>query len=229
MKQTFLFAALGVVALGASAQDVGRVISRTPVVQQVAVPRQVCSNQFVRTPTTGGGAALGGLTGAAIGSGIGQGSGNAAAIAVGAILGGIIGNNVEARNNTMVVPNCVTENTYENRTVAWDVTYDYQGQQYQVQMPYDPGPTVRLNVAGAGAATQQQAPYDGLVVTAPPVEQQPRIPQAQVAQGQPYAVQPQAQVIQQQPQVVQQQPQVIAQPQVVQTMPGQVVVGQPAP
>ena len=42
MKQTVLFAALGLAAFGASAQEFGNVLSSTPVVQQVTVPRTVC-------------------------------------------------------------------------------------------------------------------------------------------------------------------------------------------
>ena len=39
-------AALSTLGFGAQAQDItGRVISSTPVVQQVQVPRQICSNQ----------------------------------------------------------------------------------------------------------------------------------------------------------------------------------------
>ena len=51
-------------ALPASATDImARVISSTPVVQQVAVPRQVCNNQqyITEAPRSGGGALLGAL------------------------------------------------------------------------------------------------------------------------------------------------------------------------
>ena len=175
MKQTILFAALGAAAFGAAAQDVGTVISSQPVVQQVAVPRQVCNNQLVQAPNTGGGAILGGLTGAAIGSQIGGGSGRVAGLGVGAVLGAVIGSNVEAQGNTQVVPNCVTENTYENRTVAWNVTYEYAGRQYRVQMPYDPGPTVRLQVSAVGSSEGYANAPQGQVVTAPPVQYAPQV------------------------------------------------------
>ncbi|NML44754.1 hypothetical protein HHL11_13395 [Ramlibacter sp. G-1-2-2] len=213
MKQSILLAALGAVAFGASAQEVGHVISRTPITQQVAVPRQVCNNQIVQRPTTGGGSVLGGLTGAAVGSGIGHGGGQAAAIVVGTVLGAVVGNSVEAQGNTQVVPSCVTENAYENRTVGWNVVYEYRGQQYSAQLPYDPGPTVRLNVGSQQAAQATGEP--GPVVTAPPVQQAQAEPQAyqaqpQVYQGQPQVVyQGQPQVVQQAPVYVQQQPQVV--------------------
>ena len=46
-----LAAALGfVLAPPAKAQEVGRVISSTPIIQQVAVPRQVCTQSQVVSP-----------------------------------------------------------------------------------------------------------------------------------------------------------------------------------
>ena len=67
------------------AQEVGRVISSTPVIQQVAVPRQVCSQQqvAVQPPKSGAGAAMGAIAGGAIGNSIGRGEGNALATAIG--------------------------------------------------------------------------------------------------------------------------------------------------
>jgi uncharacterized protein YcfJ len=216
MKQTLLLAALGLTAFGAAAQEVGNVISSQPVVQQVATPRQVCNNQVVQVPNSGGGALLGGITGAAVGSAFGGGSGRAAALGVGAILGAVVGSNVEAQNNTRVVPNCITENSYENRTVAWNVTYEYAGRQYTTQMPYDPGRTVRLNVSPAGASTEGSMNMaQGQVVTAPAMQGQAQVvveSQPQYVQGQPQYVQGQPQYVQGQPQYVQGQPQYLPPP-----------------
>jgi uncharacterized protein YcfJ len=169
MKQTLLFTALGLLAFGAAAQEVGQVISSTPVIQQVAVPRQVCSQGAVMpAQTSGGGGLLGALAGGAIGSAVGAGAGHAAAIVGGTVLGAIVGNNVEANNQRYVQapPNCVTENTYENRTVAYNVTYEYAGRQYTTQMPYDPGRTLQLQVSPMGGGNVAQ----GGIVTAPPVQ-----------------------------------------------------------
>lgn len=47
---------------------------------------------------------------------------------------------------TQTVQNCHTETVYENRVVGYNVTYEYAGKQYMVQMPKDPGPTVTVNV-----------------------------------------------------------------------------------
>lgn len=193
MKQTILFSALGLLAFGAAAQEVGQVLSSTPVVQQVAVPRQVC-NQGVpvltQAPTSGAGGVVGALIGGGIGSAIGAGAGQAAAIVGGTVLGAIVGNNAEANQNRYVqsMPTCTTETTYENRTVAYNVTYEYAGRQYQTQMPYDPGSTVQVQVTPAGSGVAQSG-----IVTAPPVQAAPAVVaqvQPAVVYQQPYAVYP---------------------------------------
>ena len=214
MKQTVYFAALGLAAFGASAQEFGHVLSSTPVIQQVAVPRTVCQPVAPsQVTTTGGGAVLGGLTGAGVGSMIGHGSGNTAAIAVGTIMGAIVGNNVEAQNQryAQTYPQCFTQTVTENRTVGYDVVYEYRGQQHSVRMPYDPGRTVQLQAqAVAQAAPATSVGQAGGVVVAPPVQQ------AQVDPGQPQPQQgipAQVATMPQQPVVVQgQAPVVYGQP-----------------
>ena len=66
-------------SLTAQAQEVGNVLSRTPVYQQVAVPRQVCTQTQVSVPgqTTGAGALMGAVAGGAIGNAVGKGEGRA--------------------------------------------------------------------------------------------------------------------------------------------------------
>jgi uncharacterized protein YcfJ len=181
MKQHVLFAALGLVAFGAAAQEVGNVISSVPVVQQVAVPRQNCVQGMVQAQpyTSGMGGLAGGIAGAAIGSAIGSGTGTAAAMVLGTIGGAILGNNVEADNmraQQAMVPTCTTETFYENRTVGYDVTYEYAGRQYAVRMPHDPGSTVRLQVTPMVQGALG-SPEIGGTVGAPPLQAAP----AQVA------------------------------------------------
>ncbi len=173
MKNILVFSALALAAAGASAQtalqpqdqaqaqDMGRVISSTPVVQQVAVPRQVCSVQQVAVPQqrSGGGAAIGALAGGAIGNAIGQGSGNAAATILGIVGGAILGNNIEGERGNQVQNQqvCNTQTFYENRAVSYTVVYEFGGRQYTTQMAQDPGPYVRLQVTPVGAVS---APID---------------------------------------------------------------------
>ena len=76
----------------ALAQDVGRVISSTPVVQQVAVPQRAYSDTEVevQAPKSGAGAVLGAIAGGAAGNALGgRGAGQAAATMLGVIGGAI--------------------------------------------------------------------------------------------------------------------------------------------
>ena len=158
----------GVIALGAAsmaqAQDErGRVLSSTPVVQQVTVPREVCQNVTVREPAhkSGAGALLGAVAGGAAGNAIGGGSGRAAATALGIFGGAILGNHIEGggHSRTRTVQECSTQNSYENRVVAYNVVYEYANREYSVQMPHDPGRWVPLSVQPVGVATRPATGY----------------------------------------------------------------------
>lgn len=202
MKKSILFAALGGIAAfagAAGAEEVGRVLSATPMVQQVAVPRQVCSNQpmVVQQPNSGAGAVVGGIAGGALGNTIGHGSGRAAATAIGIIGGALLGNNIEGSGRQVQnVQQCSTQTSYENRTMGYDVVYEYAGREYNTQMPYDPGPTIRLQVTPIGASDAAPdpagygSPYgQGQQVMAPPIQQvqsvQPAVVAGTVAPGYP--------------------------------------------
>ncbi|WP_310625760.1 glycine zipper 2TM domain-containing protein [Limnohabitans sp.] len=143
-----LIAVLGTFAV--QAQEVGKVISSTPIIQQVAVPRQVCNNQqvVIDGQKSGAGAAMGAIAGGAIGNQIGNGSGRALATMAGIFGGAIMGDKIEGPSAPEVrhVQNCSQQMFYENRTMAYNVVYEYAGKQYTVQMPQDPGPTVRLQI-----------------------------------------------------------------------------------
>src|SRR4051812_16707068 len=172
MKKSLVLSLIGLGAVGvAQAQEVGRVISTTPVIQQYAVPRQVCSNQqvAVEQPKTGAGGVMGAIAGGAVGNQIGGGSGRAAATILGVVGGAILGDRIEGPGATQVqnVQNCTTQTFYENRASSYNVTYEYAGKQYTVQLPYDPGPTIKLQVSPVGGM-QQQAP--GPMTSAEPAQ-----------------------------------------------------------
>jgi len=178
MKKSVLLCSLGALAaFAAQAQEVGRVISSTPVIQQVAVPRQVCNQQpvAVQQPSSGVGSLVGAVAGGLLGNTVGGGSGRVAATAIGVIGGAMVGDRVEANGQPPMVQNvqnCVTQTFYENRTVAYNVAYEYNGRQYNVQMPQDPGPTVRLQVTPVGAAPQPgDVPGGQTYSTAPDAQQ----------------------------------------------------------
>jgi uncharacterized protein YcfJ len=152
-------------ALSASsvfAQEVGRVISSMPIIQQVAVPRQVCTQQQVATQArkSGAGSAMGAIAGGVVGNAMGKGEGNALTTMIGVIGGAILGDKIEGAPPAEVhnMQTCSTQNFYENRTVAYNVVYEFNGKQYNVQMPQDPGPTVRLQVTPMISSTQSAPP-----------------------------------------------------------------------
>ena len=157
-----LLATTSLLAMNASAADIlARVISSTPVVQQVAVPRQVCNTQQVLTesPRSGGGALLGAVAGGAVGNAIGNGGGRALTTMIGLFGGAVLGDRVEGSNNQVQnVQQCSTQTFYENRPSYYNVVYDYQGTQYNVQMAQDPGQYVRLQITPVGAISSAPQP-----------------------------------------------------------------------
>jgi uncharacterized protein YcfJ len=158
MKKTSFFIGLAAVSTLGLAQESGRVISSTPVIQQVAVPRQVCSNEQVigQAPTSGAGAVVGAIAGGAMGNAVGNGSGRAVATLIGLVGGAMVGNSIEGGGQRQVqnVQQCNTQTFYENRAVAYNVVYEFAGKQYSVQMPNDPGPYVRLQITPVGGSVQ---------------------------------------------------------------------------
>lgn len=167
MKTTVLTAALLAACGLAQAQEVGMVLSRTAVYQQVAVPRQNCAQTITpNAPTSGGGAVTGAIAGGVIGSVIGDGRG--LGTLVGAIGGAMIGDKAESNANSQPITTCTTQTVMENRLVGYTVVYEYAGKQYTVQLPQDPGPTIPLQISPAGMQTTQPlAPTT--VVTQPQV------------------------------------------------------------
>ena len=63
------------------------------------------------------------------------------------------------------VQNCSNQVFYENRTTAYHVVYEFAGKQYSVQMPQDPGPSVRLQITPVAAPPV--TPYPATPVMTP--------------------------------------------------------------
>ena len=151
----------------------GIVVSSTPVVQKVTVPKQICTTTTVQYgQPTGGGALLGAVVGGAIGNQFGKGDGRAVATVIGALGGGIVGNQIEAQAQ-YPTQHCRTENVVENRTVAQTVVYDYAGQRYTVQMPaegdFRPGVRLALYVDAPVAPTYAPVQTTSYLYSAPAV------------------------------------------------------------
>ena len=150
-------------------QETARVVSSTPVMQQVAVPRQVCQEEIVTTPgqKSGAGALMGGIAGGAMGNAIGGGNGRAAATVLGLFGGAILGDKIEGSPapESKLVQHCGTQTFYETRTVGYHVVYEYAGKQYSVQMPHDPGQFIQLQIT---PLTSGAAPTSGSYTTPAP-------------------------------------------------------------
>jgi uncharacterized protein YcfJ len=153
------------------AQEVGRVISSTPVIGQVSAPRQVCTTEpvAIQAPKSGAGALMGAIAGGAMGNAIGGGMGTAAATMIGIVGGAAIGDRIEGEQAAQVenAQRCTTQNYFENQPVAYNVIYEYGGKQYSVQMPTNPGPTVQLQVTPVGTSTQTALPASNVIYSQP--------------------------------------------------------------
>ncbi len=141
-------------ALSAWSYEQARVLSSTPIVQQVNVPQQSCQNVSiaVQEPKSGAGAVMGAIAGGVIGNALGQGGGNAAATALGMMGGAILGDKVESSSSPLQnVQQCSTQYTLQSRVMHYKVVYEYAGKQYDVIMPSDPGPTLSIQLTPAVA------------------------------------------------------------------------------
>jgi uncharacterized protein YcfJ len=128
-----------------------KVISATPVVAQVATPRQVCFDELRQEPvrSSGAGAIVGAIAGAAVGNALGRGSGKALATGVGLIGGAVLGDRIEndgRPGQQRVVQRCEQQSSYENRVVAYSVVYEVGGQRYTTEMDREPGRTIPVQI-----------------------------------------------------------------------------------
>ena len=129
MNKIFVLATLATAALAAQAQEQGRVLSATPITEQIAIPQQVCGNETIYSgarPTSG------------------------AATALGVIGGAVLGNQIEGgRPGYQNVQRCTTETYYDQRVIGYDVTYEYAGRSYTTRTQSDPGQWIPVTVQPA--------------------------------------------------------------------------------
>ena len=153
MKALVLVTLAACSTTAAFAQEQGRVLSATPVTQQVAVPQQVCRDQPVAVAPrpSGAGAVIGAVAGGLVGNAIGGGGGRAAATAAGVVGGAMLGNQTEAYGPAQYqnVRQCSTQTFYQNQTVGYTVVYEYRGRNYTTQTATPPGDWIALNVQPA--------------------------------------------------------------------------------
>jgi uncharacterized protein YcfJ len=119
-----------------------------PPSQHCWVERQQVSDNNRGDPNMGG-AVLGALLGGVLGHQVGGGNGKTLATVGGAVAGGVIGSNVgrgESSVSSQDVQRC--ENTASGTPAYWDVTYNFRGQDHQLQMTAAPGTTIAVNRDG---------------------------------------------------------------------------------
>lgn len=159
-----IIAGLLLVAGAASARDYSdyaRVLSSTPVYEEVNTPRRECWTEYrevQRHPRSNdsniGGAIVGGVVGGLLGNQVGGGNGRTVATAGGAIAGSIIGSRVQTTGSNddyqettrRPVERCATRDQVERRISGYDVRYEYKGQTYQAVLHNDPGQRLPVNV-----------------------------------------------------------------------------------
>ena len=158
----------------AQSQEIARVISSTPITQQVTMPRQVCTETevLVQQPRSGAGATVGAITGGILGSQMGAGSGRTVTTVIGILGGAILGDQLEGEPAPVVrtANSCTQQVTYENRVVGYNVVYEYAGRQYTTQMNNDPGSQLTIQVIPTNADMQvytTPAPPPPVIVQAP--------------------------------------------------------------
>ena len=178
MKRSAIFLLTTLVVAGAQAQtfnDTARVRNVNPQYENVSVPRNECTSQWVteQQPVVSsrnyGGLALGGVAGALLGNQVGGGRGREAATAVGAVVGALAGEHFanqngwgggggyqQATQQQRQVQSCRTVNDVQSRLTGYQVEYEYRGQVYSTVTRENPGRTLPIRVSFAPVEREYQ-------------------------------------------------------------------------
>jgi len=136
-----------------SPAQMARVLSATPNIERFVETRQQCSEQVQQVTTQGssnlGGVLVGSVIGGAAGSAIGKGSGKTIATVTGAALGAQIARNYGEQPTTTnkVVQVCQPVNTVREQVRDYSVRYEWEGREYSVNLPQNPGPWLRVTTS----------------------------------------------------------------------------------
>jgi uncharacterized protein YcfJ len=169
MKRSAILCLTTLLAAGAQAQtfdDTARVRNVEPRYENISVPRNECSTQWVTEQQAApasrnyGGLAIGGVAGALLGNQVGGGRGRDAATAVGAVVGALTGEHFANQNGwggyqqasqpqQRQVQNCRTVNDVQSRLTGYQVEYEYRGQLYSTVTREKPGRTLPVRVSVA--------------------------------------------------------------------------------
>jgi uncharacterized protein YcfJ len=156
------------------AVEFGTVLSSIAVVASVPVPQRQCvEEQRVYPPrSSGAGALIGAIAGAAIGHSSGSGAGQAAATGLGLVAGSVIGDRIETEGTpapTQIVQRCRTVTRLEQRTIGYDVVYEYQGVQRTTRLAQEPGDRIALDIAPVGQLSPPRWSANAAAPAVPPI------------------------------------------------------------
>lgn len=139
--------------------DRARVLSSTPQIERVNMPRQECRTEYQQQSYNNGGnnsiagAIIGGIAGGLLGNTVGRGNGRVAAAAVGAGVGAIAGNSIAnnqgSYSSTRSVPvqACYQVDNWQSVTTGYLVNYEYNGRAYSTVTDQQPGRYIDVSVA----------------------------------------------------------------------------------
>ena len=168
MKRSAIVCLTTLLAAGVQAQtfnDTARVRNVNPQYENISVPRNECTSQWVteQQPVAAsrnyGGLAIGGVAGALLGNQVGKGRGREAATAVGAVVGALTGEHfanqggwggyqqAAQQQRQRQVQNCHTVNDVQSRLTGYQVEYEYRGQVYSTVTRENPGRTLPVRVS----------------------------------------------------------------------------------
>jgi uncharacterized protein YcfJ len=181
MKRSAILCLTMLLAAGVQAQtfnDTARVRNVSPQYENVTVPRNECTTQWVteQQPEVSsrnyGALAIGGVAGAVLGNQIGGGRGRQAATAVGAVVGALAGEHLANQNSwgggyqqaaplqQRQVQNCRPVNDVQSRLTGYLVEYEYRGQVYSTVTRENPGRTLPLLVSFTPGEREYQGARD---------------------------------------------------------------------
>ena len=177
MNRSAILCLTTLLAAGAQAQtfnDTARVRNASPQYENISVPRNECTSQWVteQQPVASsrnyGGLAIGGVAGAVLGNQVGQGHGREAATALGAVVGALAGEHFAnqgryqqvAPQQQRQVQNCRTVNDVQSRLSGYQVEYEYRGQVYNTVTREHPGRTLPVRVSVAPVEREYHGTYN---------------------------------------------------------------------
>lgn len=164
-RQMLLGVVIGAVAVTAIGSVAGyrmyesanyaEVISVTPAMETVRVPREQCRDVLVeqqaptKDPKQITGTVAGAVIGGVLGNQVGGGSGKKLATVGGAVAGGYAGNKVqeelqEGKTTQQLQQVCETVHDEHEEQVGYDVTFELRGAERTVRMDHDPGSRIPL-------------------------------------------------------------------------------------